>query len=588
MTIDELFNMPILEMKEWLKENYRDPRGEYKNDYWFTDIKECFGVEFPEGCGWRIVPCMSTYRDKDISALEKIKTKYYDNLSVAVTKVSKYGECLTYMLSGNFTYNNVKKKYPNGKKVWGFDYYIDRQYLFNLTTISANDGHGSNAISSHIYIGGPDIVNNSEIAVHYRLSEHNDYNDKWINKYSFIDINDSIEYKSAPILRSVDKNKHTLNEYANKIEEYAKKIQEIGLKAYNDNKSIVDDADFVKKCKTVHLKPKEIFDLWLVLYIENQNVTFDDVIGMCRLSESKENIIREYVEKCKCKIIEKDWDDKWTLTEHPSYNCYHLCLLYGKNSFTSTLGFNGYLKDLEKTRTMYKSLDGYKDIIKNAKADYKDAYKLMAQMFENKLLDVYEEIRDKLEIIKDGYLEKSKEIYKEIHDKYPGVNDIDVGIYEDEADIVNCIHKAFEKTAPKLMKNVDPKYKGLSHKKIETKTTKDKEDDTDFLNLCKKMFDASPNVDKIIYYSVHKSYDAPYEIYESDIECGGLGDDAIYDYEEKYGEGSFDDWVKEFERLMPAGPSDYHSIGSDLYPGEEYNLFVNRKLEYDEGEEYVG
>ena len=26
---------------------------------------------------------------------------------------------------------------------------------------------------------------------------------------------------------------------------------------------------------------------------------------------------------------------------------------------------------------------------------------------------------------------------------------------------------------------------------------------------------------------------------------------------------------------------DYHSIGSDLYPGEEYDLFINRKLEYD-------
>ena len=587
MTIDELFNMPILEMKEWLKKNYRDPRGEYKNDYWFTDIKECFGVEFPEGCGWRMVPCMSTYRDKDTSALEKIKTKYYDNLSVAVTKVSKYGECLTYMLSGNFTYNDVRKKYKDGPH-YGFTEYIDRQYSFNLTTISANDGHGSNAISSHIYIGGPDIVNNSEIAVHFQLSEHNDYHNKWMDKYTFIDTNDSIEFKSTPILRSVDKNKHTLNEYANKIEEYAKKVQEIGLKAYNENKSIVNDADFAKKCKTVKLKPKEIFDLWLVLYIENQNVTFDDVIGMCRLSESKENIIREYVEKCKCKIIETDWNGKYTLTDSVYYNCYHLCLLYGKHSFTSTSGFNGYLKDLEKTRTMYKSLNNYKDTVKNAKADYKDAYKLMAQTFENKLLDVYEEIREKLEAIKNGYLEKSKEIYKEIHEKYPGVDDIDVGIYEDEDDIVNNIHKAFEKTAPALMKRIDPKYKGLSHKKIETKTTKEKEDDTEFLNLCKKMFDASPKLDKIIYYSVHKSYDAPYEIYESEVECGGLGDDAIYDYEEKYGEGSFDDWAKEFERLMPCGPSDYHSIGSDLYPGEEYNMFVNRKLEYDSGEEYIG
>ena len=231
---------------------------------------------------------------------------------------------------------------------------------------------------------------------------------------------------------------------------------------------------------------------------------------------------------------------------------------------------------------MYKSLNNYKDTVKNAKADYKDSYKLMAQMFENKLLDVYEEIREKLEAIKDGYLEKSKEIYKEIHEKYPGVDDIDVGIYEDEDDIVNNIHKAFEKTAPLLMKRIDPKYKGLSHKKIETKTTKEKEDNTEFLNLCKKMFDASPSLNKIIYYSVSKAYDAPYEIYESDVECGGIGDDAIYDYEEKYGEGSFDEWANEFERLIPAGPSDYHSIGQELYPGCRYNMFINRKLEYDE------
>lgn len=587
MTIDELFDMPILEMKEWLTENYRDPRGEYKNDYWFTDIKECFGVEFPEGCGWRIVPCMSTYKDKDNSALEKIKTKYYDNLNVAVTKVSKYGECLTYMLSGRFTYKDTKKKYANGKNFMGFDYYIDRQYFFELESISSNDGYGKDADPSYIFIGGPDIVNNSEIGVHYQLRANNDYNNNWINKYPFIDVNDFIVYKSKPILRSVDKNKHTLNEYANKIEEYAKKVQEIGVKAYNDNKAIIDNADFIKKCKTVHLKSKEIFDLWLVLYIENQNVTFDDVIGMCRLSESKENIIREYVAKCKCNIIEKDWNDKYTLTDSVYYSCYHLCLLYGKHPFTSTSGFNGYLKDLEKTRTIYKSLDRYKDTVKYAKTAYQINYKLMAQEFENKLVDIYNDIYNKIESAKNEYLKKSKEIYNDIHEKYPGVNDIDVGILEDETDIVDNIYKAFEKTASMLMKKIDSKHK-LNISNTVKKTSKNKEDDTEFLNLCKKMFDASPSLDKIIYYSVHKSYDAPYEIYESDVECGRIGDDAIYDYEEKYGEGSFNEWANEFERLIPAGPSDYHSLGSDLYPGCEYNMFVNRKLEYDEGEEYTG
>ena len=573
MTIDELFNMPIFQMKKWLSDNYKDPIGSYKNDYWFTNINECFGVKFPKGCGWRIIPCMSTFKDERSSALDKIKIRQYDTLNVAVTKVSKYGECLTYMLSGNFI-----KYDDNEKEHCGFTDYMNRSpYKFNLTEISANEEYRNNSKSSHIYIGGPDIVNNSEIGVYY----HNLF-DNNVNKYPFIDVNDSIEYNSVPILRSVDKNKHSLNEYANKIEEYAKKVQEIGLKAYNDNKSIIDDSEFIKKCNTVHLNPKEIFDLWITLYIENQNVTFDDVIGMCRLSESQENIIKEYVEKCKCKIIKKKLNGEFTLTERPYYNGYHLCLLYGKNSFTSTSGFNGYLKDLEKTRTMYKSLDGYKDTVKNAKSYYKDSYKLMAQIFESKLLDIYDEIYDKIEEVKDEYLEKSKEIYKELHNKYPGVNDIDVGIFEDDPYILSKIHKEFENASMKLMKNIEPKYTGTNNRKVEIKTNI-KKDDTDFLNLCKKMFDASPSVDKIIYYSIHKEDEAPYEVYESDIDCEELLEDAIYDYEEKYGEGSFADWVEEFERLIPCSPYDYRSLGSDLYPGEKYNLFVNRKLEYDEG-----
>ena len=67
-----------------------------------------------------------------------------------------------------------------------------------------------------------------------------------------------------------------------------------------------------------------------------------------------------------------------------------------------------------------------------------------------------------------------------------------------------------------------------------------------------------------------------------------MDEDSIYDYEEKYGQGSFDEWIDKFEELRPSGPSDYHSFGSDLYPGCEYNLFVNRNLEFSEGEEYTG
>lgn len=579
MTIDELFNMPICEMGDWLTENYRDPKGYYKKEYWFTDIKDCFGVEFPEGCGWRIIPCMSTYRDKDSSPLEKIKTKYYDTLKFAVAKVSKYGECLVYTLSGRFTYTDVKKKYENGKKVMGFDYYIDRQYSFELEKITCEDTENNKC---RVYIDGPDVVNNSDLAVHYQLIESGDYNNKWLDQYEFIDKFYSIGFNGKPIISSPHKNKHTLNEFADKLEKFAKKVNEYAPKAYYENNDILDNKEFIKKCKSVHLKPEEIYDVWVALYVENQNVTLDDVIGMMRLSESKETFIEEYVDKCKCLHITKDWDDKYSITSYPYYNCYHICLLYGKKGYTMTENFIGYVKDLNKTREMYKAIDGYKDTVKYAKTAYQTNYKLMAQAFENKILDIYNEVIDKLEIVKNGYLEKSKEIYDDIHEKYPGINDIDVGIYKDIPDIVDSIHKDFKRTAVKLMKNIDPKYKGLTHKKVKIKTEKETKDDKEFLDHCKKLFDAAPGLEKIIYYSVHKSYDAPYEVYESDDIDRYVDEDSIYDYEEKYGQGSFNEWVDEFEKLMPSGPSDYYSLEQELYPGCSYNMFINRKLEYDE------
>lgn len=580
MTIDELFNMPICEMSEWLTKNYRDPKGYYKVDYWFTDIKECFGVEFPEGCGWRIIPCMSTYRDKDNSALDIIKTNYYDTLELAVAKVSKYGECLVYTLSGRFTYTDVKKKYENGKKVMGFDYYIDRQYSFVLEKITCEDADNK----CRIYIDGPDVVNNSDLAVHFQLSKSGDYHDKWLDQYEFIDKFYSIGFNGKPIISSPNKNKHTLNEFANKLEKYAQKVQDIGAKAYNDNKNIINDSEFIKKCKSVHLKPQEIFDVWLTLYIENQSVTFDDVIGMMKLSESSEKLITEYVDKCKCQHINKDWNNKYSITSSGYYNCYHVCLLYGKRAYTDTHSFLGYLKDLNKTRELYKSLDTYKDTIKNAKSYYKDSYKLMAQMFESKLLDVYNEAYNKIEAIKDGYLEKSKEIYDDVHEKYPGVDDSDVGIFETDPDIVNNIYKAFETISIKLMKNIDSKYKATEIRSVSNKKNSNKNDEPRFLEHCKKLFDAVPDLDKIIYYSVGKAYDAPYEIYECDNIEDSFSDDTIYDYEEKYGQGSFNDWFEEFEILRPCSPNDYKSLGNDLYPGCTLNLFINRNLEYDDEE----
>ena len=48
------------------------------------------------------------------------------------------------------------------------------------------------------------------------------------------------------------------------------------------------------------------------------------------------------------------------------------------------------------------------------------------------------------------------------------------------------------------------------------------------------MFDASPELEKLPYFAVGKAYDAPYELWERDVE---IDEDAFYDYDEKHGQG---------------------------------------------------
>ena len=58
---------------------------------------------------------------------------------------------------------------------------------------------------------------------------------------------------------------------------------------------------------------------------------------------------------------------------------------------------------------------------------------------------------------------------------------------------------------------------------------------------------------------------------------------VVYEYEEKYGQGSFDDWLTRFEELSPY-PENWKEW-DDLYPGWECVLYINRDLEPEEEEE---
>ena len=94
-------------------------------------------------------------------------------------------------------------------------------------------------------------------------------------------------------------------------------------------------------------------------------------------------------------------------------------------------------------------------------------------------------------------------------------------------------------------------------------------------------------LDKIIYFEVHKCYDAPHEIYISE-DVPFIDEDSIYEYEEKYGQGSYDKWLNKFCELMPSQDTNI-SHYNDLYPGCRFYEYIDRNLEQgEEDNDYTG
>ena len=568
MTIDELFSMPLSKMSEWMTAHYKEPRGHYRDSYWFCDIYECFDLEKDPNSNWRVIPVMSThgytsgYSHNYVSALDTIKKSHsdFDNLKFGVAKISKYGESLVYVFEGSLE--------ETGRKLW------ESTYKFVLSKVIYNDNGNS---KSRVYLDGKDIVNNSELCVEYEC--HEGHSDNWINKYEFLDKYQFLEFNGKPIVNSISKNKHPLNEFANKLEKYAERVHNVTSKVYEDNKDIVNDGNFVVECNKINVKPKDVFTIWLSLVTENENVTIEDTINIIKLTQSKEQYFIDYVNSCKGKMLEASWDNKkWELHPYNYYHCYHICPLYGKTTNPITEGFVGLVKKLDETRLVYKQLDSYKDTIKLAAKEYKDKYTEIAKNFETKINGILALISKDLKNAKTEYLNDVKTLYSDIHTKYDGVNDTDINAIEDNPDIVKPIINAFENTAVKLMRYIDKSYKTKKNSETNEDTTEFSEK---FKNVAKEMFDAVPDLEKLPYFAAGKAYDAPYELWERDVE---IDEDTIYDYEEKYGQGSFDKWFDKFLSLSPT-IENWKDTCDDLYPGWNAVWAITRDLLPDEYEE---
>lgn len=561
MTIDELFSMPLSKMREWMMNHYHDPRGYYLDSYWFCSIYECFDLEKDPNSNWRVVPVMSGYSYKGgysnnyVTALDSIKRNYSETLQFGVAKISKYGESLVYVFEGNLEEEGY------------------RNYKYVLNKVVYNDNGNS---KSRVYLDGKDIVNNSKLCVEFESDE--DHRDKFLNKYEFLDKYPFLEFNGKPVVNSIAKNKHPLNEFADKLEKYAERVSTITSKVYEANKDLVDDNKFIKQCKKIKISPKDVFTIWLSLFTENENVTIEDTIGIIRLAQSKEQMFVDYVSSCKCKSLEKDYNNIWELHPYNYYHCYHICPLYGKINNPEMEYFIGLVKKLDTTRDIYKRLDSYKCTIRLAADEYKEGYTEIAKNFEAEISGILARISKDLEHAKEKYLKDSKSLYDAIHAKYEGMNDTDIKVIEDMPDIVKPIKDAFKNTSVKLMKCVDKSYK------VEQKTETEDEElvfSEEFKAVCKEMFDASPELEKLPYFTVGKAYDAPYELWERDVE---IDEDAFYDYDEKHGQGASDKWFDKFISLAPT-IKNWKDTCDDLYPGWNAVWAITRDLLPDEYEE---
>ena len=562
MTIDELFSMPICEMKEWMSEHYTEPRGYYEESYWFCNIDEMFDeLTIPEDSNWRIIPVMSTYRNDNYTALDNIK-RGLGSLSFGVAKKSKYGELLLYVFDGSLERTTTTKNF------------ISRFFSFELESISCNSNNGVK--NSRIYLAGKDVVNNSEIAVHFRLGK-TPGDETWIEQYEFLDKYASIDYFVKPVLGGIKKNKHCLNEYAEKLEDYAKKFQDVGLKAYLKNEDILHDNDFVGKANKLGMAPNDVYNIWLSLYLENENTTLEDVFGIIALTQSEDKKFEDYVLSCKGKMMEKDYKNKWKVREYNYYGPYKLSPLFGKSVNVNASGFLPLVKKLDKTREMYLSMAGYKNELKSAVKEYKDGFMEIAKTFENDIADIYSKIKKELEEAKKKYLDAANTLYTNVHDKYPNVNDSDLGVFDNLNEITDCIDHDFKKTSVKLMKLVNPKYSSNNNSFIVKNGNKKQWFSEQFKSHVKLMFDACPELKEIPYFAAGKAYDAPYELRDNDYVLEKLSDETVYEYEEIYGQDSFAMWADTFNSLKPY--YDNWKDWDDLYPGQQRVLYITRDFE---------
>ena len=162
---------------------------------------------------------------------------------------------------------------------------------------------------------------------------------------------------------------------------------------------------------------------------------------------------------------------------------------------TATSFIKGFKDFFSRTKTSIFG-DGSYNILKDADVGAKEAAAAAATK-------EYQKAQEDLKAAKIEYLNSVKNLYDKVHTDYPGVNDSDVGIYADIDNITDNINEAFDKTAAKLMRIVNPSYNRPVKKSYDD--TDDGEFSEEFKEHCKLLFDAAPDAEAMAFLAPFKT-----------------------------------------------------------------------------------
>jgi len=514
-------------------------------DVW-SDFEK-FNIEIDD-CGWEIIPhIIFTFRQYGKTFEEELAECPHLEDSLLLKKVSKYGEIL---------FMSVFYSKRNGIRIVSENINEDRD---NYPIILIGDNH-----SLEHFDGLP---------VKFRTYEGNHrgnvYNECHVNT-----VGDFVLFPYLPLNVSI-------YEYGEAVEKYAKAVSD-NNDLYYDEKSknldlqLVSKIDKWKSSKQQHLSDEEVDWLnYISLKYMFPDITVDDYNKVHGVLTSEITNVMKFTRTSAKACKEKYYMDL-DLYRMGSIGSY----------FRESSMYEYVIKSMSDVNigilaAMFAKIDKFRQLDVNAvntkkrqeeaEKEYEIIRNAIAYSYEKELATEYKRIVSELTRIEKVYNAKMVQINEEMTQKYADVDLRRIVWDDDPVCLTSGLKKslAFIGTEAGAFGSDDIFTKIIGLDKLSASAKK---------HLA-KVFELNPDIDQIIISSIHKSYDAPYEIYlHNDFDDNNQ--DIVEMMIEKCGQKVTDKWIEKFESFDFSDKLSEND-GNDLYPGCGRDLVINRNFEFD-------